>query len=143
MNWKMLLPLTILGPLMGVLVVMGQFPPGVDRLAWAGIVLTSAFYVAKRAPEAPVKHGFAIGFWNGAVSTLIQAFFVKTMLANNPWMVARFANAPRGFDMQFFVFMLVPFIGVAGGGITALVAMFLRRAMRQPQSGPGGRQTHP
>jgi hypothetical protein len=58
-------------------------------------------------------------------------------------MVARFANAPRGFDMQFFVFMLVPFIGVAGGGITALVAMFLRRAMRQPQSGPGGRQTHP
>jgi hypothetical protein len=143
MNWKMLLPLAILGPLMGLLVVMGQFPPGVDRFAWAGIVLTSAFFVAKREPRTPVKHGFAIGFWNGASSTLIQACSVKLMLANNPWMVARFAHAPHGFDMQFFVFMLVPFIGVAGGGLTALVALFFRRALRQPQSGAGGGQTSP
>lgn len=143
MNWKILAPLAILGPLMGMLVVMGQFPQGVDRFAWAGIVLTSAFFVTKRDPVAAVKHGFAIGFWNGATSTLIQAFFVKLMLANNPWMVARFANAPRGFDMEYFVFMLVPFIGVAGGGLTALVAMFFRRALRHSDSGTKGGQTSP
>jgi hypothetical protein len=143
MNWKLLLPLTILGPLMGVLIVMGQFPPGVDRFAWGGVVLTSAFFVARREPATAVKHGFAIGFWNGATSTLIQAFFVKQMLANNPWMTTRFANAPRGFDMEYFVFMLVPFIGVTGGGLTAFVAMLFRRALRFGQPATKGGQTHP
>ena len=73
--------------------------------------------------------GFVIGLWNGATSTLVQALFVKQLVANNPWMVARFEHAPRGFDMQFFVFMLVPFIGVTGGALTALVAMLMRRAL--------------
>jgi len=138
MNWKLIAPLLILGPLMGGLIVMGQFPEGVDRFAWAGVVLTSAFFVARREPLTAVKHGFAVGFWNGASSTLIQAFFVKQMLANNPWMVARFAHAPRGFDMEFFVFMLVPFIGVAGGGLTALVAMLFARALQRKAPGTKG-----
>ena len=143
MNWKALLPLVILGPIMGMLVVMGQFPPGVDRFAWIGVVLTSAFFVARRAPESPVLNGFAIGFWTGATAMLLQALFLKRMLINNPSVVEHYAHAPRGFDMQFFVYMLVPFNGVAIGGITALVAMFIRRAMRQPQSGSKGGQTHP
>jgi hypothetical protein len=143
MNWKALVPLAILGPLMGVLTVMGQFPEGVDRFAWAGVVLTSAFFIARREPAGVTRHGFVIGFWNGASSTLIQAFFVKQMLANNPWMAARFAHAPGGFDMEYFVFMLVPFIGVAGGGLTALVAMLFRRALRNAQTGTRGGQTSP
>jgi hypothetical protein len=129
MNWKVIAPLAILGPLMGVLTVLGQFPAGVDRFAWCAVVLTSAFYVARRDPAHAVKHGAVIGFWNGATSTLVQALFVKQLVANNPWMAARFAHAPHGFDMQFFVYMLVPFIGVTGGALTALVAMLLRRAL--------------
>jgi hypothetical protein len=143
MNWKLLLPLVILGPLMGALIVLGQFPEGIDRFAWVGIVLTSAFYVARREPATAVKHGFAIGFWNGASSTLVQALFVKQLLANNPWMVTRFARAPHGFDIQFFVYMLVPFIGVAGGGMTAFVAMLFRRALAFARPRTGGGQTSP
>ena len=142
MNWKLLAPLAVIGPIMGALIVGGAFPPGVDRLAWSIIVLASAFIVARREPAQAIKYGFVIGFWNGAVSTLIQAFWVKQLVANNPWIAAKFAHAPRGFDMEFFVFMLVPFIGVAGGGVTAFVVMLFRRALASRRSGLQGGQTH-
>jgi len=141
MNWKLLAPLAILGPLMGTLTVMGAFPPGVDRFAWCTVVLASAFVVARRDPAGAVKHGAVIGFWNGATSTLIQALFVKQLVANNPWIAARFEHAPHGFDMQFFTYMLVPFIGVTGGGLTALVAMLLRRALASGQGRGKRRET--
>lgn len=129
MNWKLVASLAWIGPLMGALIVMGALPQGADRYVWSLIVLASAFIIARREPAHPVKYGFLIGLWNGATSTLVQAFLVKQLVANNPWITARFANAPKGFDMEFFVFMLVPFIGVTGGGITALVSLLFRRAL--------------
>ncbi len=143
MNWKLLAPLAILGPIMGALVVTGAFPPGTDRFAWGAIVLASAFIVARREPARVVKHGFVIGMWNGATATLVQAFFVKQMLANNPWMAAKFAGAPKGFDMEFFVFMLVPFIGVAGGGMTGFVGLLFRRALSRGSVEPKEKERLP
>jgi hypothetical protein len=143
MNWRILAPLAILGPIMGALIVMGSFPKGVDRFAWFTVVLTCAFVIARLEPARALKHGALIGFWNGASSTLVQAFFVRTLVANNPWIADAFARQPHGFDMQFFVFMLVPFIGVAGGGLTGLVAMLFRRALSSTRGrGPRG-ETHP
>lgn len=143
MNWKLIAPLAILGPLMGVLIVTGAFPQGVDRFAWSVIVMGSAFVVARREPAHVVKNSFVIGGWNGASATLVQALFTKELMANNPWMVERFAHAPQGFDMQFFIFMLVPFIGVTGGGMTALVGMLFRRALASTRTGSKGRETSP
>jgi hypothetical protein len=51
------------------------------------------------------------------------------LAANNPWMVEAMAGQPAGFDFEFFVFMLVPFIGVAGGAMTGLLAMLTARAL--------------
>ncbi|HET6348231.1 MAG TPA: hypothetical protein VFH88_04030 [Candidatus Krumholzibacteria bacterium] len=139
MNWRVLAPLAVLGPLMGTLTVMGAFPEGVDRFAWFTVVLASAFVVVRREPARAVAHAAVIGLWNGATSTLVQALFVHRLLANNPWIAARFAKQPQGFDAQFFVFMLVPFIGVAGAGLTALVAMLFGRALRGTRGhGAGG-----
>ena len=129
MSWKLIASLAWIGPFLGTLTVMGALPQGVDRFVWSIIVLASAFIIARREPAHPVKYGFLIGLWNGATSTLVQALFVKQLIANNPWIGARFADAPKGFDMEFFVFMLVPFIGVTGGGVTALVSMLFRRAL--------------
>jgi hypothetical protein len=128
-NWRVLAPLAILGPLMGALTVMGEFPKGVDRFAWLAVVVTCAFVVARREPGRALKHGALIGLWNGVTSTLIQALLVERLVANNPWIAEEFANQPHGFDMEFFVFMLVPFIGVAGAGMTGLVAMLLARVL--------------
>ena len=106
-------------------------------------MLASAFIVARREPDRVVKHGFVIGRWNGATATLLQAFWVKQMLANNPWMAAKFTQAPTGFDMEFFVFMLVPFIGVTGGGMTGLVGLLFRRALSRTSIEPKEKETLP
>lgn len=130
MNWRVLAPLAVLGPLMGVLMVMGSFPRGVDRYAWLMVVLCSAFVVARGEPKGALRHGALIGFWNGMSATLIQALFSGRLLANNPWMATEFAGQPGGFDMEFFLFMLVPFIGVSGGAITALLSILFVRVLK-------------
>ena len=129
MNWKLIASLSLFGPLVGVLTVLGIFPRGVDRFVWCAIVGACAFLVAKKEPQRPLPHGAIVGFVNGASSTLVQAFFVDTLSANNPWMLEAMADQPPGFDFEFFVFMLVPFIGVAGGAMTGLLAMLLARAL--------------
>jgi len=128
-NWKLIASLSLFGPLVGTLTVLGVFPRGVDRFVWFAIVAVCAFTVAKKEPGRPLPHGAIVGFVNGATSTLVQALFVDTLAANNPWMVEAMADQPAGFDFEFFVFMLVPFIGVASGAMTGLLAMLVSRAL--------------
>jgi hypothetical protein len=140
MNWRLLALLGLFGPLMGVLVVEGVFPRGVDRYAWFVVVAACAVTVARRERARSLAHGAVLGFWNGASATLLQALLVERWVANNPWVVERFADQPPGFDLEFFVFMLVPFIGVAGGAMTALLALLASRvfAAGGRRSPPGG-----
>jgi hypothetical protein len=121
--------MAVLGPVMGALTVLGVFPRDVDRYLWLAVVAACAYAVARREPRRAFKHAALIGLWNGAASTLVQALFVEQLLAHNPWMTETFARQPAGFDTQFFVFMLVPFIGVAGGAATALLAILFVRML--------------
>ena len=127
MNWRLLATLAWIGPAMGTFMVMGAFPKGADRYAWLVVVLTSAFIVARREAPRALKHAALIGLWNGATATLVQAVFVERLLANNAWIAESLARQPKGFDMEFFVFMLVPFIGVAGAAATGLLAILFVR----------------
>lgn len=129
MNWRLLAPLAAFGPIMGTLMLMGAFPKGVDRFAWLLVMLACAFVVARRERVRALPHAALVGFWNGASSTLIQALFVNRLLANNPWIAQSFADQPKGFDMDYFMFMLVPFIGVAGGALTGLLAILFVRLL--------------
>lgn len=128
MNWRLILSLSLFGPVIGALTVFGVIPRGIDRFVWGAVVGGCAFLAAKKEPQRALLHGAVVGFINGASSTLIQALFVDTLTANNPWMVEAMAKQPPGFDFEFFVYMLVPFIGVAGGGMTGLLAMWIARA---------------
>jgi hypothetical protein len=143
MNWKLLLPPAVLGPLMGLLTVVGAFPKGTDRFAWFMVVLVSAFLVARRERRRALLHGAALGFWNGASSTLLQALMMDRWVANNPWVVDIFAEQPPGFDLEFFLFMLVPFIGVAGGAMTGLLSMALARVLGGREGRGGSGETAP
>ncbi len=129
MNWKLLLPLGLFGPLMGALVVLGVLPEGSDRFVWFGVVALCAFLCARRERKRALLHGAVTGFWNGASATMAQALFFETTVRNNAFLVEKFAGQPSGFDLEFFMFMLVPFIGVAGGAMTGLLAMVLARVL--------------
>jgi hypothetical protein len=128
-NLRLVALLSLFGPLLGTLTVLGVFPKGVDRFAWFAVVGACAWVIAKREPQRALLHGAVVGFGNGALSTLVQASFVEALVANNPWMVEAFADQPVGFDMEFFVFMLVPFIGVAGGAVTGLLSWLVARTL--------------
>jgi hypothetical protein len=143
MNWRLIAPLGLFGPCIGTLTVLGVIPRGVDRFLWFGVVVVCAWIVARREPGRAPGHGALLGFWNGASSTLVQALFVRQLAANNPWITEAFANQPRGFDLEFFVFMLVPFIGVAGGGVTGFLAMLFARWRSSRRGAAGGGETAP
>ncbi|MDH3196998.1 MAG: hypothetical protein OEO21_02030 [Candidatus Krumholzibacteria bacterium] len=130
LDWRLVLYLSLFGPAIGGLMVLGVFPEGGERLAWLVATAACAVVIARRT-EAPVRHGAVVGFLSGATSTLVQAVFSATLLSNNPWMVERFADMPEGFDLQFFIFMLVPFIGVASALALALVSMLAAKAVRR------------
>lgn len=141
MKWRLVLPLGLLGPLMGTLVVLGAFPQGSDRWAWFAVVGVCALASARFARQRALLHGAVIGFWNGASATLLQALFFDANVRNNPWLPEKFANQPPGFDLEFFIFMLVPFIGVAGGAMTGLVAMFAARVLPGASNRGAGEST--
>ncbi len=145
MSWKLILPLCLFGPVMGGLMVAGVFPEGADRYAWFVIVGVCAVVVARREPEHALANAAVVGFINGAVATLAQALFLDTFVANNPYVLEKFADQPAGFDLQYFVYMLVPFIGVAGGAMTGLLAMLVARflASRRDRDAPADDETAP
>lgn len=129
MNWRLLAWLAPIGPVVGTLTVLGVLPRGADRFVWFAVVVGTAFLVARRAPARALLHGAVAGFWNGATSTLVQAIFLQELVANNPWFPDAFAKQPPGFDLDYFVFMTVPFIGVAGGAMTGLLSMLAVRIL--------------
>lgn len=123
--------LTLFGPAMGALVVAGVFPEGTDRFGWLVVMGICAFVIARRVPGTAFQHGAIVGFTTGATATLLQGILLTPLISNNPWILETFANKPEGFDLKYFVMMLVPFIGVASalmlGGLSYLVERLTRR----------------
>ena len=125
MNWRLVLYLSLFGPAIGSLVVVGVFPERTERFVWLAASIVCALIIARSLDHGHFQHGALVGFIAGSTSTLVQAIFSATLVTNNPWIMETFAEMPEGFDLQFFFFMLVPFIGIAGalgGGLLAHVA---------------------
>ena len=131
LNWRMILYLSMFGPFMGVLIVMGAIPRGLEGLPWLVIGLFCAFWIALRQPYKQFPHGALVGFISGVASTLIQGVFSNTYVENNPWVVEEFADMPAGFDIQFFTLLLVPFIGVASALVMGLMTYLAVKVTRR------------
>jgi hypothetical protein len=134
MNRGLILKLSALGPAMGALVVIGVFPEGTDRFAWMVVNIGCAVAIARSQVANVFWHGCVTGFIVGASSTLVQGVFADTLIANNPWMLERFADQPEGFNLQFFVMMLVPFIGIAGALLTGFLSFLAARVLRREEA---------
>jgi hypothetical protein len=134
-NRKLVLWLAVLGPVMGVLIVAGVFPKGVDRFAWMGVNFVCAVAIARARVRNPFWHGAVTGFLIGALATLVQGVFTDTYVAHNPWVLETFSRRSEDFDLQYFIMMLVPFIGLAGAFITGLLSYLVDKAMRPKEEG--------
>lgn len=130
LNWRLIGALSTFGPLVGALVVLGVFPNGSESYAWLVYSIAVAFIAVVRTAN-PFWNAAVTGFVSGASATLVQGLFVDTFLANNPWVAERFAEAPEQFNFQYFVLMLVPFIGIASGLLVGLLTHLAGRVVRR------------
>ena len=122
------------GPFMGVVSIMGMIPRGFESVPWLAIGLFCAFWIARRQQEKYFAHAAVVGFISGSTSTLIQGVFSNTYVENNPWIIEEFADMPAGFDIKFFIMLLVPFIGVASALVNGLLTFLVKRAITRTDS---------
>jgi len=111
--------------------VFGVLPRGTERYAWLFATVFCSIVIARQPGLRHFAHGAVVGFISGATATLIQGLFTATLLSNNPWIVTEFADMPEGFDTQFFIMMLVPFIGVFSAFVGGFLALLSARVMKR------------
>ena len=114
---------------MGAIMVAGFLAEGIDRYIWLAFTVACSIWLARRVACLPFAHGAIVGFLAGASATFIQGIFAERLAANNPWIVARFSEMPEGFDLQFFVLRLVPFIGVGSALLTGLFTLVAHKVL--------------
>ena len=131
LNWKLILYLSMFGPAIGMLMVMGAFPKGMERFAWMAVTVFCSIVIARRPDLRHFAHGAVVGFISGATSILVQGLFAASLVSNNPWITEEFADMPEGFDTQFFIMMLVPFVGVASAFAGGVLAHLAGRVMKR------------
>ena len=128
MNWRLIISLSLLGVAFGIASVFG-FTSGREWLAWLCIGTYSAWRFARRSREEFFLHGFYLGILAGFFSSIIQALFVSTYLANNPRMVEALNGLPPGLHPAAVVLIMGPIIGtvsgVVFGGLTVIVGKLL------------------
>jgi hypothetical protein len=134
LQWKLILLLSLPGPLIGLLTVYGVIPFGNDRWYWLAISVVGAIVIARRVEGKAFFHGALVGVILGASSKLIQGVFSRTYIAHNPELLDRFGdmNVP---ELRYFLLMLVPFVGVANALILGLMSHFAHRAMPKARNG--------
>ena len=122
MNWRLILFLSLLGIVLGIASVFG-FTSGREWLAWLIIGVYSAWKFARRSREELFLHGFYLGIFIGSFSSVIQALFVTTYLANNPRMVEAVDALPHGLHPAAVVLIMGPIIGTVSGVVFGVIAV--------------------
>jgi hypothetical protein len=123
MNWRLIISLSLLGIVLGIASVFG-FTSGREWLAWLVIGVYSAWKFARRSREELFLHGFYLGIFIGIFSSVIQALFVSTYLANNSRMVEAVDALPHGLHPAAVLLIMGPIIGTVSGvafGVLAVI----------------------
>jgi hypothetical protein len=128
-DWKLILLLSLPGPAIGILTLFGIIPFGTDRWFWLAVSIVAAVVIAWRVERGAFGHGAVVGFLLGATSKLIQGIWSGTYVANNPDLVVKFAGEGERSEFQYFVLMLVPFVGIANALIVGLMSHLAHRAV--------------
>ncbi|MEC9374246.1 MAG: hypothetical protein VYC34_10400 [Planctomycetota bacterium] len=129
---KIILPLALIGALLGVGAVLG-WTRRYEIWLWGGYAALTALVVVWRAPGLFFAHAFIAGFLGALARGLIQAWFFGAFLANNPGLASQPAYQPSagGVSARAIAFAMAPVIALVGGallgGVTWIAATVLRR----------------
>lgn len=129
LNWRIILLLSIFGPINGLIALRGVPSELAEKLIWMPAVLVSAWVLARFLREGHFANGAVIGFVAGATAKLIEGIFASTYWANNPWLAEALAGRPEDFHFQRYVLNLVPYVGVASGLIQGVLAHLASRVI--------------
>jgi hypothetical protein len=130
-DWKLISVLSLPGPVMGLLTLYGVIADGTDRWFWLVISIACALVIARRVDGNAFGHGAFVGLFLGVSSKLIQGLFSGVYAAHNPDVVEKLADSgvPGGMEFQYYVLMLVPFVGIANALLVGLMSHFAYKAL--------------
>ncbi|MGD8413158.1 MAG: hypothetical protein PVF33_02930 [Candidatus Latescibacterota bacterium] len=129
-DWKLILTLSLPGPVMGVLTLYGIIPFGIERWFWLTISIVAAVVIARGVKSHAFGHGAIVGFLLGASAIFIKAAWSELYAANNPALLQKLSGATGGPEFQYRMLMLVPFIGLSNALLVGLMSFFTFKAMR-------------
>jgi hypothetical protein len=130
MNWRLILSLSLLGIVLGIASVFG-FTSGREWLAWLCIGAYSAWKFATRSREELFLHGFYLGILTGCFSSVVQALFISTFLANNPRMVEALNALPHDLHPAAVILIMGPIIGTVSGVVFGVLAVIIGKLVRR------------
>ena len=130
MNWRLILSLSLLGIVLGIASVFG-FTSGREWLAWLCIGAYSAWKFATRSREELFLHGFYLGILTGCFSSVVQALFISTFLANNPRMVEALNALPHDLHPAAVIHIMGPIIGTVSGVVFGVLAVIIGKLVRR------------
>lgn len=129
MNVRLVLLLSLFGPLVALATLVGLIHTGWESAVWAVVSVVCAGVLARQAPGKFFLHGFLTGFIAGAVAPLIQALFINQYLAYNPRATDALKSMP-GVSPAVLVVIAAPLwaavVGAATGLLTWMWAKFTR-----------------
>ena len=126
MNWKLLLPLSLLGLIMAGATV-SLIPEKSEWIFWIVIFVFCAYMIAKRCTEKYFLHGFVLSLLNSVWITAIHIIYCSTYMRNHADMSPAQMHMPESMWMHPREVMLImgPIFGAIFGlfqGLFAFIA---------------------
>ncbi len=119
MNWRLVFLFSLSGVFFAVLTIFAWIHGYEHWFALATIVLVAKF-IALMEHDAPIKHGFAAGFFTALFALWTQAAFAPIYLKNNP--AYREVEIPFGLDPLTYTILFSPIGGLMAGILAVFVA---------------------
>lgn len=118
MNWKLILRLSVFGPVTGIATVF--FSSSTNRSFGLGVISTCAIIIAKRQTGKPFLHGLLVGLVGSVWATAVHVLLFDTYIARH----AGEASMMQGMSQPPRLMMILagPVIGLVSGLVIGFLA---------------------
>ncbi|MEP2773976.1 MAG: hypothetical protein ABJH05_17610 [Fulvivirga sp.] len=117
MNWKFILTMLPVGPLMGGLMVLGVGVPAIPIL-WVIASIATAWMLYRKEDKKWLLTVLVLAVLWGITHNVVEAIFFETYVANNPEISQQLTN-PDFIPKRYFVLLTGTHTGF-GAGILAM-----------------------